>query len=410
MNTLIDALVPGSNFPRETPTVLRGELAPGIDCYILGPTVNDHRLSKGAVSAALAGQVDPTKQTDPSRYIARIPADFAVEIDPTKLVEVTPPGGGRALTYSATDFVRILTAYTKWFASGTMRKDQEHLGRNAAAVLASFAAAGIVVAIRHACGLTDVAPRQTSMVRDIDQILAAMRETSHQIRDMTAMHATSLNTSMLARKEAVEAKAGAETLARRVSALEAKFAAGAKLPAQRPARAPSVDFTDQIERLFVRTQAADMPSVEIRQIIRPGHWPRTDTIALHRTLRTLHITERVRRGYVLFGLRPRQRDQEPATTTETASSPATTDRSTDAAIPLATIEQVRDLLPALAPTFSRADLGRRLWPHGAWTAAWMLPALRELCQAGEIVEYEGRTRAGNAQARYVVVVVPVTHH
>lgn len=147
-----------------TSTPIRGELVPGVDCYIIGPAADDHRVSKRGVLTALTLVAKHAKS---DRYIERIPAQILAEVglDPMgpNLVPVSLPDQPTAHTYSATDFVRILSAYAKWLASGTMRKDQEHLGRNAAGVLATFAALGVVAAIRNACGVDEARPQTVTL-------------------------------------------------------------------------------------------------------------------------------------------------------------------------------------------------------------------------------------------------------
>lgn len=162
---------------------IRGELVPGVDCYILGPDLDDHRVSKRAVLTALTLGAKHAKS---DRYIERIPAQILADVglDPSgpNIVQVNLPDQPTAHTYSATDFVKILTAYSKWLASGTMRKDQEHLGRNAAGVLATFAATGVVMAIRKACGLSESIPSQNTLA-NAEQILASLATASAAIAE-----------------------------------------------------------------------------------------------------------------------------------------------------------------------------------------------------------------------------------
>lgn len=172
---------------------IRGELAPGIDCYIIGPAPDDHRVSKRAVMAALT---PGRKSADLNPMLSRIPAQILAEVgfDPmgANIVEVPLRDAPTAHTYSATDFVRILSAYARWLASGTMRKDQQHLGRNAAGVLATFASLGVVAAIRHACGVSD-APT-ISHGPDISEIVAQVTHQGDAIeqltREVSALRAT----------------------------------------------------------------------------------------------------------------------------------------------------------------------------------------------------------------------------
>lgn len=355
--------------PRQEPAVLRGELAPGIDCYVLGPRPEDHRLSKRAFVAALT---PGAKRSHSDRFIERIPASFLTEVGVDTpapnlpIVEVTTDGH-TAHTYSSTDFVKILTAYTKWLASGTMRKDQEHLGRNAANVLASFASAGIVVAIRHACGLADALPKPPpppSLVPDMDKVFAIMMETSRQIRDVTGLITTSLETSMLAREEARSARAETKALEQRVESACSKLA---ELSAAHVFIANGI--SDRVWALELKSNkqpsaAAPVPAPERLPAPAPE---------------------------------PKRGDTEPPPASTSASEPP------PPAPQQATVDQVRALLPDLSPTFSRSDLGRRLWPHQEWFSSWFLPAIVDLCAAGELREYEGRSRSGSPQTRYEVV-------
>lgn len=256
-NTSPSTLTPAPRGDEESATiVLRGELAPNVDCYILGSRPEDHRVSKRAVVAALTpgrktGHIEP--------FLSRIPAEILAEsgLDTPganlAIVEVTTDGH-TAHTYSATDFVRILTAYTRWLASGTMRKDQEHLGRNAAGTLAVFASAGVVTAIRRACGVSDgpalPAPAPTPALALPPELTAALTTVAtmqSQFGTAMATMQTQIGTAMTALAESLaavrrESREGLDALAdmqatneRRIDALERKLAEPPPAP---PAPAP----------------------------------------------------------------------------------------------------------------------------------------------------------------------------
>ncbi|HRE87669.1 MAG TPA: hypothetical protein PK095_00900 [Myxococcota bacterium] len=304
------------DIPDTTPR--RGELVPGVDCYIIGAKHDDHRVSKTGLVAALTPDA---KRSNSDRFIERIPAQFLAEVgfgpSAPNLIEVTV-NGVTAHTYSATDFVKILTAYSKWLASGTMRKDQEHLGRNAAGVLAGFASAGVIVSIRQACGVP-IAPDAPPPQPVLDPTALATAFASAMSNVMTPLLAT-----LTTRLDSIERRLDERptpTTAPAPPATLPPIPATPPLPLKSGAAVRSKD-PFEVKLAAVRAKVAKAPESFTVSVVRPGLLTPADVFEALAVMAAAGEIERERerqgRG------RPAPRYRKLAPIAPTAAPPVTT--------------------------------------------------------------------------------------
>ncbi len=134
--------------------VVAGTLFDGlVDCHVL----KDERrvVSQRGILRLLRGSSSGDKDSHLARLVARLPKRFAhLAVGP--IVEFDMLERGEAHGFEATRVVDILDAYAEAFTLGELRKDQEHLGRNAIIALRAIAKIGIIAMIDEATGYQQV--------------------------------------------------------------------------------------------------------------------------------------------------------------------------------------------------------------------------------------------------------------
>ncbi len=121
-----------------------GELE--IDCYVLDDETRV--LSQASIYRALTGA---TGSADLSRYTRRLPAKYAA-LTVRPVLDFTMPKGGRAKGRSSVWFIELLRAYNDAFINGELHAQQQHLGRQANALLMALAGVGLDALVDEATG------------------------------------------------------------------------------------------------------------------------------------------------------------------------------------------------------------------------------------------------------------------
>jgi hypothetical protein len=125
-----------------------------VDVYLLDD--GQELISKRGVMRGLAGRRTDNggaKDGKLDRLLARLPDEYA-DLRAGAKVAFIMPEGGLAEGISPLSFADILGAYADLFLAGRLRENQEHLGRNAIAILRAASKLGLSELVSEALGTT----------------------------------------------------------------------------------------------------------------------------------------------------------------------------------------------------------------------------------------------------------------
>lgn len=126
-----------------------------LDCYVLesGERVLSQRSIVGALTAT--GCEGGRKRVDLSVYLERAPAEMAA-LRAAAVMDFEVSAGNVAHGRTAEWFSQLVSGYALAFASGKLRKDQEHIGRQCIALTVALSGVAIVALIDEATGYQKV--------------------------------------------------------------------------------------------------------------------------------------------------------------------------------------------------------------------------------------------------------------